>query len=79
MSVCLSVCLAVCLAVCLSVCPFGTKCSKALNLHLSLIDLSEVSLRSVSGQSLVGLRSVSGLSVPTLSDRRSLKYFVLFV
>ena len=34
--------------------------------------------RSVSGQSQVSLRSVSGLSVLTFSDRRSLKYFVLF-
>ena len=55
------------LSVCLSVRLSGTKWSKALNLHLSLITQSQVSLRSV-----------SGLSVPTLSDRRSLKYFVLF-
>ena len=40
----------------------GTKCSKALNLHLSLIGQSRVSLRSVSGQSQVSLRSVSGQS-----------------
>ena len=32
-----------------------------------------------SGQSQVSLRSVSGLSVLTSSDRRSLKYFVLFI
>ena len=32
---------------CLSVCPSGTKFSKELNLHLSLIDLSQVSLRSL--------------------------------
>ena len=34
--------------------------------------------RSVSGQSQGSLRAVSGLSVLTSSDRRSLKYFVLF-
>ena len=34
--------------------------------------------RSVSGKSQVSLRAVSGLSVLTSSDRRSLKYFVLF-
>ena len=50
----------------LSVCPSGTSLSKALILHLSHI-----------GQSQVSLRSVSDLSVPTSSDRRSLKYFVL--
>ena len=33
------------LSVCLSVCLSGTKCSKALNLHLSLIVLSQVSIR----------------------------------
>ena len=38
-----------------SVCLWGTKCSKALNLHLSLIGLSQVSLGSVSGQSQVSL------------------------
>ena len=62
---------------CLSVCPFGTKLSKALNLHLSLIDQSQVSLRSVSGQSQVSLKSPFGLSELTSSVRRSLKYFVL--
>ena len=50
----------------LSVCPSGTKCSKALNLHLSLIGLSQVSLRSVSGQSQFSLRSVSGQSQVSL-------------
>ena len=33
----------------------GTNLSKALNLHLSLIGLSQVSLSSVSGQSQVSL------------------------
>ena len=71
----------------------GTSLSKALKLHLfsqrSVSDLSkvslgsssghpQVSLRSVSGQSQVSLRSFSGLSMSTLSDRWSLKYFVLF-
>ena len=56
------------LSVCLSVCPSGTSLSKALNLHLSLIVLSQICLRSV-----------SGLSVPTSSERRGLKYFVLFL
>ena len=55
------------LCVCLSVCLSGTKCSKALNLHLSLIGLSQVSLRSVSGQSLVSLRSASGQPQVVLS------------
>ena len=45
------------MSVCLSVRPSGTKCSKELNLHLSLIVL--FCLRSVSGQSQVCLRSVS--------------------
>ena len=58
-------------SVCPSVCLSGTKCSKALNLHLSLIGQSQLSLSQVS------LRLVSGLSVPTSSDRLSLKYFVL--
>ena len=81
--------------------------SRALNLHLkavwvsprSVLGQSQVSLRSVPGQSQsqVGLRSVSGqsqvsprsvpvslrslldLSELTLSVRRSLKYFVLFL
>ena len=47
-------------SLCVSVRPSGTKCSKALNLHLSLIGLSQVSLWSVSGQSLVSLWSASG-------------------
>merc|ERR1711860_302628 len=51
-----------CLSVRLSVCLFGTKCSTALNLHLSLIGQSQVSLGSVSGQSQVCLWSVSGQS-----------------
>ena len=38
-----------------------------------------VSLRSVSGPTQVSPRSVLGLSELTLSLRRSLKYFVLFV
>ena len=41
------------LCVCLSVHPSGTSLSKALNLHLSLIGLSKVSLKTVSGQSQV--------------------------
>ena len=45
-------------SVCPSVCPYGTSMSKALNLHLSLIGVSQVSLRSVSGQSQVSLRSL---------------------
>ena len=44
----------------------GTKCSKALNLHLSLIVLSQICLRSISGQSQVSLRSVSGQSKVSL-------------
>ena len=55
--------------------------SKALNLHLSLIGQSQVqsqvSPRSVPGQSQVSLRSLLVLSELTLSVRRSLKYFVL--
>ena len=46
-------------SLCPCVCLSGTSLSKALNLHLSLIGLSQVSLRSVSGQSQVSLRSVS--------------------
>ena len=42
-------------SLCPSVRPSGTKLSKALNLHLSLIGMSQVSLRSVSGQSQVSL------------------------
>ena len=49
-----------------SVCLSGEKWSRAHNIHLSL-----------SGQAQVSLRSLPGLSVLTLSDRRSLKYFVL--
>ena len=73
-----------------SVCLSSTSLSKALNLHLFLTGLSQICLRSVSGHSLgslagqsqVSLRSVLGpswvsLSVPTSSDRQSLKYFVL--
>ena len=49
-------------SVCLSVRPSvrlsGTSLSKALNLHLSLIVMSQICLRSVSGQSQVSLRSV---------------------
>ena len=50
----------------LSVRLFGTKCSKALNLHLYLIGQSQVSLGSVSGQSQVSLRPVSGQSQVSL-------------
>ena len=57
-------------SLCLSFCPSvrlsGTKCSKALNLHLSLIGLSQVSLGSVSGQSEVSLRTGSGQSKVSL-------------
>ncbi len=53
-------------SLCPSVCPFGTKCFKALNIHLSLIGQSHVSLGSVSGQSQVSLRSVSGQSQVSL-------------
>ena len=53
---------------CLSVCLSGTNLSKALYLHLSLIGLSQVSLRSVSGQSQVSLESVSSQS-PQVSLR----------
>ena len=51
------------LSVCLSVCLSSTNLSKALNLHLSLMGLSQVCLRLVLGQSWVSLRSVSGLSL----------------
>ena len=74
-----------------SVCLFGDKCSRAHIIHLSLSGQSQDSLRSVSGHSrsvsgqsqalrsvLGSLRSLSGLSVLTSSDKRSLKYFVLF-
>ena len=48
-------------SVCLSVCPSGTSLSRALNLHLSLIGQSKVSLRSVSsGLSLCLLRQTDG-------------------
>ena len=46
--------------------------------HRSVSGKSQVSPRSVPGQSQVSLRSVSGISVPTSSDRWSLKYFILF-
>ena len=51
--------MSVCLSVCPSVCLSGTSLSKTLNLHLSLIVLSQICLRSVSGQSQVRLRSLS--------------------
>ena len=57
-----------------SVCLFGTKCSKALNLHLSLIGQSQVSSQ-VSSQ--VVPRSLSGLSLLSSSEGQSLKYLVL--
>ena len=47
----------------LSVCLFGESLSRALNLHLSLSDQSQVSLRLVAGRSQVGLRSVPGQSL----------------
>ena len=53
-------------SVCVSVCPSGTSLSKALNLHLSLIGQSQVSLRSASDQSKVSLRSVPGQSQASL-------------
>ena len=57
-------------------CLSGTKCSKALNLHLSLIGQSQVSLGSVSGQSQVSLRLVSGQSQAHVSHRSLCAYFV---
>ena len=47
---------------CLSVGPSVTNLSKALNLHLSLMAQSQVTLRSVSGQSQVSPGSLLGLS-----------------
>ena len=50
-------------------CLSSTNLSKALNLHLSLMGLSQVSLRKsqvVSGESQVNLRSVSGQSQVSL-------------
>ena len=61
-------------SVCLSVCPSGTSLSKALNLHLSLIVLSQICLRSVSGHSRVSLRSALGQSQVIL--RSLFAYFV---
>ena len=58
----------------LSVCSSGSNLSKALNLHLSLMGQSQVSLGSVSGQSKVSLRSVSGRSVSGQSQVS--QYFV---
>ena len=82
LSVHLSVCPPVCLSVCLSVHLSGTSLSKALNLHLSPMGQSQVSLRSVSGLFQVSARSVPDQSQVSLfglsSVRRSLKYFVLF-
>ena len=49
-------------SVCLCVCLSGTNLSKALNLHLSLIGLSQICPRSVSGQCQVSVRSVAGQS-----------------
>ena len=45
-------------SVCPSVRPSGTSLSKALNLHLSLIVMSQICLRLVSGQSQVSRRSL---------------------
>ena len=50
-------------SVCPSVCPSGTSLSKALNLHLSLIVLSQICLSLVSGQSQVSLRSLGAYFV----------------
>ena len=69
--------------------PFSPSLSRALNLHLLASDLSwwlqddkcsraHTIHLSLSGQSKVKLRAVSGLSMLTSSERRSLKYFVLF-
>ena len=68
---------------CSSVCPMKRvlvlRTSQYSSFFLrSVSGWSQVSLKSVSSQSQVSLRSVSGLSVPTSSDRRSLKYFILF-
>ena len=52
----------------------GTSLSKALNLHLSLIGQSQVSLRAVSCQSQVSLRAVSCQSQVSL--RSLCAYFV---
>ena len=57
------------LSVCLSVCPSGTNLSKALNLHLSLMGLSQVSLRLVSGQSHVYLRSLSSYFIGQMEHK----------
>ena len=74
--------MSLCPSVCLSVRPAQT-CLKVSILILeqsrSVYGQSKVSLKSVTGQLQVSCRSVSVLSVPTSSDRRSLKYFVLFV
>ena len=58
---------------------FYENLSRALNLYLSLIGLSQASLRSVSGQSQVSPRSVSGLSVPTSSVRTEPKILRLVI
>ena len=61
------------LSVCLSVCPSGTSLSKALNLHLSLIVMSQICLRSVSGQSHVSTQGNLPVPVPFFYKRGVLK------
>ena len=59
-SLCPCVYLSVCLSGCPSVCLSVTKGSKALNLHLSLIGLSQVSLAGQFQVSLCLLRQTDG-------------------
>ena len=69
----------------ISVCSVKVCPELSIFIYLSQISQkSQVSLRSVSGKSQVSLRSVSGQSQVSLSDltlsvRRNLKYFVLFM
>ena len=65
------------LSVCLSVCLSGTSLSKALNLHLSLIVLSQICLRSVSGQSQVSLRSLCAYFVRQTKPKKLCLVFLL--
>ena len=60
-----------------SVRSFGSKLSRAFNLHHSGSGIFQVSLRSFLGLSLS--LSFSKISDLTYSDRRSLKYSVLFI
>ena len=62
---------------CSSVRSFGSKLSRAFNLHHSGSGIFQVSLRSFLGLSLS--LSFSKISDLTYSDRRSLKYCVLFI